>query len=74
VNRQIYVVRAQCVAGKFMKLLCGKDKIQTALDRLDRLTHAEGLSDAAQTLGVVHDLSDNLGTCHRAQQVSPLLT
>ncbi len=62
---QIYVVRAQCVAGKFVKLW-GEDKIQAALDRLDRLTNVEGLSVAAQILGVVHDLADNLGTCYCA--------
>jgi hypothetical protein len=71
---QIYVVRAECAAGKFVKLLWGKDKIQAALDRLDRLTNVEGLTVAAQIFGVVHDLADNLGMCHRAQQVSPLLT
>ena len=56
----IYVVRAQCVAGKFLKLLWGKDKIQAALERLDRLTNVEGLSVAAQTMGVVHNLADNI--------------
>jgi hypothetical protein len=60
VYRQIYAVRAQCVAGKFVKLW-GEDKIQSALERLERLTNVE-------------DLADNLGTCDRAQQVSPLLT
>ena len=59
-HRHIYVARAQCVTEKFMKMLWGKDKIQTALDRLDRLTKDEGLSVAAQTLGVVHGLAENM--------------
>ena len=57
---QIYVVRARCVAGKFLKSLWGKDKIQAALERLGRLTNVEGLSVAARTLDVVHDLADNI--------------
>jgi len=43
-----------------MKMLWGKDKIQTALERLDQLTKEEGLSVAAQTLGVVHGLAENM--------------
>jgi len=35
----------------------GEDKIQGALDRLDRLTKDEGLSAVAQTLGVVHGIA-----------------
>lgn len=42
-----------------MKLLWGKDKIQDALQRLDRLTNDEGLAAGAQTLAVVHSLADN---------------
>ena len=38
-----------------MKNLSGKDKIQEALERLDRLTKDEGLSVAAQMLGVAHE-------------------
>jgi hypothetical protein len=37
-----------------------KDKIQAALERLDQLTKDEGLSAAAQTLGVVHDIADDM--------------
>ncbi len=40
--------------------LWGKDEIQAALERLDRLTKDEGLSVAAQTLGVVRGLADNM--------------
>ena len=45
-----------------MKKLWGKrkDKIQSALERLDRLTKDEGLSAVAQTLGVVHGLADDM--------------
>ena len=41
-------------------MLSGKDKIQAALERLDRLTKDEGLSVAAQTLGVVHGIANNM--------------
>ena len=38
----------------------GKDKIQAALERLDRLTKDEGLLAVAQTLGVVHGIADDM--------------
>jgi hypothetical protein len=60
VRRQIYVTYAQCVTEKFVKKLWGKDKIQAALERLDRLTKDEGLSAVAQTLGVVHGIADDM--------------
>ena len=41
------------------------DKIQGALERLDRLTKDEGLSAAAQTLGVVHWTSNEINTMKR---------
>ena len=41
-------------------MLSGKDKIQAALDRLDRLTKDEGLSAVAQTLGVVHSIAGHI--------------
>ena len=59
-RRQIYVTYVQCVTEKFLKKLFGKDKIQAALDRLDRLTKDEGLSAVAQTLGVVHGIADDV--------------
>ena len=59
-RRQIYVTYAQCVTEKFVKRLWGKDKIQSALERLDRLTKDEGLSAVAQTLGVVHGIADDM--------------
>ena len=37
----------------------GKDKIQAALERLDRLTKDEVLSAVAQILGVVHGIADD---------------
>jgi hypothetical protein len=40
-----------------MKLLCGKDKIQPALQRLDRLTKHEGLAAGAKVLALVHVLA-----------------
>jgi hypothetical protein len=43
----------------------GKDKIQGALERLDRLTKDEGLSAAAQTLGVVHQTSNEMNKMKR---------
>ena len=56
-RRQIYVTHAQYVAEKFLKTMRGTDKIQYALERLDRLTKDEGLSAVAQTLGIVHGIS-----------------
>jgi hypothetical protein len=44
-----------------MKVLRGKDKIPAALERLGRLTKDEGLLVAAQTLGVVNGLAENMG-------------
>jgi hypothetical protein len=59
VGRQIYVTHAQCVTEKFAKSW-GKDEIQAALERLDRLTKDEGLSAVAQILGVVHGIADDM--------------
>ena len=59
-RREIYVTYVQCVTEKFVKMLWGKDKIQAALERLDRLTKDEGLSAVAQTLGVVHGIADDM--------------
>jgi hypothetical protein len=60
VRLQIYVSHAQNITGKFVKKLLGRDKIQAALERLDRLTKDEGLSAVAQTLGVVHGIADDM--------------
>ena len=58
--RQIYVTNAQRVSEKFVKMLSGRDKIQAALERLDRLTKDEGLSAVAQTFRVVHGIADDM--------------
>ena len=59
-HRQIYAFYTQSVTEKFVKKLCGKDEIQAALGRLDRLTKDEGLSAITQTLGVVHGIADDM--------------
>jgi hypothetical protein len=51
-----YAADAQRVTEKYVKSFLGKDKIQAALQRLDRLTSSEGLAAGAQTLAVVHNL------------------
>ena len=64
---QIYIGYAQCVAEKFVRKLFGKrkGKIQAALERLDRLTKDEGLSAVAQTLGIVHQGSNEINKMKR---------
>ena len=57
---QIYVSHAQNITENFVKKLLGRDKIQAALERLDRLTKDEGLSAVAQTLGVVLGIADDM--------------
>jgi hypothetical protein len=42
-----------------VKFLWKKDKIQEALQRLDRLTKDEGLAAGTQTLAAVYNLADN---------------
>ena len=44
---------------KYVKLLWGKDKIQAALQKLDRLTKDEGLAAGAQLLDEAHNPTDN---------------
>ena len=56
----MYITYVQCVTEKFLKMLWGKDKIQAALERLDRLTKDEGLLAVAQILGVVHGIADDI--------------
>ncbi|KAI0275997.1 hypothetical protein BGY98DRAFT_745510 [Russula aff. rugulosa BPL654] len=58
---------------KFMKKLFGKrkGKIQAALERLDRLTKDEGLSAVAQTLGIVHQGSNETNKTKRLLFLSP---
>jgi hypothetical protein len=47
-------------AEKFAKKLLGKRDIEAVLQRLDQLTQEEARVIAAQTLEVVHEVSDNL--------------
>ena len=51
---------AQRAAEKFTKKLLKESEIETALQRLDRLTQDEARITAAQTLGVVHGLVENV--------------
>ena len=63
----MYVTFAQFVTEKFVKKLRGegKDKTEAALERLDRLTKDEVLSVVAQTLGVVHQASNETNKIKR---------
>ncbi len=53
---------AQYAAEKFTKKLLGENKIETVLQRLDRLTQDEARVTVAQTLGVVHGLVGDVKT------------
>ena len=44
------------IAVKFMKKVFGEKDVEAVLQRLDRLTHDEARTTAAQTLAVVHSL------------------
>jgi hypothetical protein len=52
-----------------MKMLFRKDEIQYSLERLDQLTKDEGLSAAAQTLGVVHVIADDMRVVMEGAQI-----
>jgi hypothetical protein len=47
----------------------GQDKIQAALERLDRLTKDEGLTAVAQTLGVVHGIADDTNEINKMKRL-----
>ena len=51
---------AQYRSEKFTKKLFGESEIEIVLQRLDRLTQDEARITAAQTLGVVHGLVNNM--------------
>ena len=51
---------AQCATEKFAKKLFGESKIESVLDRLDRLTQDEARMTVTQTLGVVHSLVNSI--------------
>jgi hypothetical protein len=63
----MYVTFAQFITEKFVKKLRGegKDKTEAALERLDQLTKDEVLSVVAQTLGVVHQASNEVDKLKR---------
>ena len=51
---------AQHTVEKFAKKLLGDNEVEAVLQRLDRLTQDEARMTAAQTLGVVHGLVNNM--------------
>ena len=53
---------AQCDVEKFGKKLFGENDVEDVLQRLDRLTHDEARTTAAQTLKVVYGLVENMKT------------
>jgi hypothetical protein len=57
-----YTLLMLIVSQNFSKKLWGKgkDRTQTALERLDRLTKDEGLSAVAHTLSIVYGITDNI--------------
>jgi len=69
----MYVGNAQFVSVKYAKKVFGKKKgkIQAALERLDRLTNAEGLSAVAHILGIVHESSKEINEMKRLLSFFP---
>jgi len=53
-------LRAQCVVEKFARKLLGESEVEAVLQRIDRLTQDEARITVAQTLGVVHELMNNM--------------
>ena len=51
---------AQCTTEKFAKKLLGETEIETALQRLDRLTQDEARMTVTQILGVIYGLVGNM--------------
>jgi len=47
-------------AVKFIKKVFGEKEVEAVLQRLDRLTHDEARTTAAQNLKVVHGLVQNM--------------
>ena len=56
---------------KFTKKLFGESEIEVVLQRLDRLTQDEARITAAQTLGVVHGLVNNMKVVMEGTQFFP---
>jgi hypothetical protein len=62
---------AQYHSEKFTKKLFGESEIEVVLQRLDRLTQDEARITAAQTLGVVHGLVNNMKVVMEGTQFFP---
>jgi hypothetical protein len=58
--RSKYSFLADCSTERFLKRLLGKTDVEDALQRLDMLTKEENLMMAARTLGVTHDIRDDV--------------
>ncbi len=59
-NMPCTFLRAQCVLEKLARKLMGESEVEAVLQRLDRLTQDEARMTVAQTLGVVHELINNV--------------
>ena len=67
------------IAVKFVKKVFGERDVEAVLQRLDRLTHDEARTTAAQALSVVHSLVQNIrvvvdGEQTHSAHISSLLT
>ena len=56
---------------KFVKTAIGEKDVEAALQRLDRLTHDEARTTAAQTLEVVYSLVKNVSVVMDGEQIHP---
>lgn len=56
------------IAVKFVKKVFGEKDIEAVLQRLDRLTHDEARTTAAQTLSVVHSLVQGMRVAMDGEQ------
>jgi len=61
----------KCDVVKFINKLRGENEIEAALQRLDRLTHDEGRTTAAQTLEIVHGLAQNTRADLAGEKILP---
>ena len=59
----------QCNTVKPVKKLLGDKDVEAVLQRLDRLTHHEARTTAAQTLEVVHRLVQNMSVVMDGEQM-----
>jgi hypothetical protein len=59
----------QCNAEKLVKKLLGEKDVEVVLQRLDRLTQDEARLTAAQTLGVVYGLIQNMRVVMDGEQI-----